>query len=328
MTVKVQWTEAAQAVEGAQHILIVTHISPDGDAIGSLLGLALALRERGKKVDAAVDGGVPSFLRFLPGARTVKDRLKRGKWDVMVSVDASDEERTGLCGAFGRSRSAHVINLDHHRTNTLFGDCILLLPDAVSATQVVYEWLRHMKHPLSQSVATALLTGLLTDTIGFRTSNVTTETLAVAQDLMAAGAPLHEITARALIAKPYSALELWKRVLPSVEMNGRIISGVITQEACQQARTDDGEGGDLVGLLASVEESVIAVVFKEQDDGRIKLSLRSKPGYDVSAVALSLGGGGHAQAAGATIDGPLAAARERVMPLLEAVRRGKAAAGK
>src|SRR5262245_17559803 len=96
----IQWAEATEAVKKAASILIVTHVSPDGDAIGSLLGLTLALREQGKKVDAVVDGGVPDFLQFLPGSNTVQGKLKHGKWDLMISSDASDEERTGLAGKY------------------------------------------------------------------------------------------------------------------------------------------------------------------------------------------------------------------------------------
>jgi phosphoesterase RecJ-like protein len=321
MTARTQWKEAVTAVEQAASILVVTHVSPDGDAIGSLLGLAVALRERGKKVAAAVDGGVPEFLKFLPGAKTVRDKLKQGRWDVMVSVDASDEERTGACGAFGRARSRLVINLDHHLTNTDFGDIFLVMPEAVSATEIVYRWLVEMQHPVSQPVATALLAGLVTDTMGFRTQNVTAETFGIVQALMAAGAPLAEVTARALVAKPYSSIELWKRVLPSVRLADGIISAWITQDDLAAAGIKDVTDGGLVSLLASVEDAKIAVVFKQKPDGAVEISLRSKPGFDVGQVALELGGGGHAQASGATIPGPLEAAAARVMPLLEGIAR-------
>ncbi|MBI5670432.1 MAG: bifunctional oligoribonuclease/PAP phosphatase NrnA [Chloroflexi bacterium] len=316
MTFQAQWAEASAAVEAAQKILIVTHVNPDGDAIGSMLALALALREQGKQVTTAVDGGVPDFLGYLKDSGKVIGRLKRGHFDLMVSVDASDEERTGIAGAFGRRRSQRVINLDHHPTNTGFGDIHLVLPEAVSATEVVYEWLSRMGHPLSQPIATALLTGLVTDTMGFRTSNVTATTLGIAQQLMQAGASLTEVTARALVARSYSTIELWKRVLPLVRLEDRIISGVVAQADLAAVGLVDVTDGGLVSLLASVQEAVIAVVFKETREHRVEISLRSKPGYDVGTVALSLGGGGHTQAAGATIDGPLEAAIARVMPLL------------
>lgn len=320
----IQWAEATQAVDAANSILIVTHISPDGDAIGSLLGLANALRERGKKIDTAVDDGVPYFLEFLPGSKTVQTELTGGQWDLMVSVDASDEARTGKVGAYGRANSGRVINLDHHPTNTYFGDIFLVKPDAVSATQIIFEWLTYMAQPISQATAAPLLTGLVTDTLGFRTSNVRSDTLLTATQLVEAGASLTEITARTLDSKPYSSILLWREALKSVALNGQVIEATVTQENLKKAHIFDVTDGGLVQLLIVVDEAMIAVVYKELTDGRVEISLRSKPGYDVASVAFRLGGGGHKQASGATIDGPLEAARARVMPMLqEAARAGK-----
>jgi phosphoesterase RecJ-like protein len=317
------WNAAAQAVDAAQTILLVTHIKPDGDAIGSLLGLANALRERGKSVEAAVDDGVPGFLMFLPGANTALSRLKKGTWDLMIAVDASDEERIGLAGAYGQAHSQKVINLDHHPTNTGFGDIHLIMPEAVSATEVIFEWLRRMGQPVSQDVAVPLLTGLVTDTLGFRTSNVRPSTLFVAQRLMEAGASLADIVARTLVSKSYSTIELWRQVLQSVRLQDSIIAATITRDDLKQAHLPDATDSGLVGLLIAVQEAAIAVVFKELVDGKVEISFRSKPGYDVAGVAFSLGGGGHKQASGTTIDGPLDAAQARVMPLLqEAIKEG------
>lgn len=314
----VQWIEATEAVKQAASILVVTHVSPDGDAIGSLLGIVLALREMGKKVDAVVDGGVPDFLRYLTGASTVQGKLKRGKWDLMISTDASDEERTGLAGIYGRKHSGKVINLDHHPTNTYFGDVFVVLPTAVSATEIVFRWLTHMEHQLSVEVATALLTGLVTDTMGFRTNNVVGGTMGIAQQLMDAGAPLYEITQRTMVSRPFRDISLLSYSYPSVKLQGNIISGIVTQEDLKHAGQIDATDGGLVSQLISANEAVIAVIYKELDTGRVELSFRSKPGYDVGSVAFGLGGGGHRQASGATIDGPLEAAIERVTPLLEA----------
>ena len=316
--IPLQWLQATEAVKQAASILVVTHVSPDGDAIGSLLGLTLALREMGKKVDAVVDGGVPDFLRYLLGANTVQGKLKRGKWDVMISSDSSDEERTGLAGEYGRKHSGKVINLDHHPTNTYFGDLFLVLPQAVSATEIVYRWLLQMGHPLSVQVATALLTGLVTDTMGFRTNNVVGSTMGIAQQLMDAGAPLYEITQRTMVSKPYKDIQLLAYAYPAVKLQGNIISGVVTQEDLKRSGQYEATDGGMVSQLIAANEAVIAVVFKELSDGRVEISLRSKPGFDVASVAFGLGGGGHRQASGATIDGPLDAAIARLMPLLEA----------
>lgn len=319
MTNKTDWAAATQAVDQAAAILIVTHVSPDGDAIGSLLGLGNALRERGRSVTCAVDGGVTGYLDFLPGTKAVLDKLTFGHWDLMISVDSSDEERTGAVGAFGRSRSQQVINLDHHATNTLFGDIHLVMPETVSATEVIFHWLRHMQQPFSQDIAVPLLTGLLTDTLGFRTNNVTAETLRLATTLMEAGANLNDITMRTLDSKPFRMLELWKHALTSVMLDQAVIAANVTQADLSAVHVDDVTDGGLVSLLNQVNEARVAVVFKELPDGKVEISLRSKPGYDVSQVAFAVGGGGHKQASGATIDGPLDAARARILPMLQAV---------
>lgn len=324
MTTLTNWNEAAAAVRGAQNILLVTHVSPDGDAIGSLLAMTNAVRAMGKTADAAVDGGVPEFLRFLPGAETVLSQLESGAWDLMISLDASDELRTGLVGAYGRANSAQVINLDHHATNTMFGNIHLVMPHAVSATEVVYDWLISMGVVIDRPVAMPLLTGLVTDTLGFRTSNVKARTLEIAQHLMQAGASLTEVTARTLDNRTFDGVTLWKHALTTVQLEQQVISAVVSQEALKQSGMNEPTDAGLVGFLVKVDEAMIAVVFKELADGRVEISLRAKPGYDVSQIAYSVGGGGHKQAAGATIPGPLPEAQARIMPLLfQAVNEGQ-----
>lgn len=315
------WAEATAAVDSAKSILLVTHLNPDGDAIGSLLGAANALRARGCAVTTlAVDKGVPQYLRFLPGTDGIEPKLDSGEWELMISLDSSDEERTGDAGVYGRAHSQRVINIDHHPTNTLFGSIYLFRPDAVSTTQIVQEWIEQMGQPLTKEIAVPLLTGLVTDTQGFRTSNVRPDTLGYAQKLMQAGASLTEVTARTLASTPFQNIQLWKYVLPSVELKDGVISAVVTQADMKAAHLSDMTDGGLVEYLVTANEAMISVVFKEQADGRVELGFRAKPGFNVAAVAFSLGGGGHTQASGATVAGPLEAAKARVMPLLYAAR--------
>lgn len=324
-TFKTEWLAASDLIENAERVLVVTHVSPDGDAIGSLLGVGNALRTFGKEVDLACDDGVPDFVEFLPGADKVMKKLTMGKWDVMISVDASDEPRSGKVGAYGREHSNKVINIDHHPTNTQFGDVHLIMPHAVSATEVIFRWLDEMDFAFTPEVATPLLTGLVTDTIGFRTSNVTADTLAIAQALMENGASLTEITERTLDTRSILVVNLWKHALASAELHeGGVMAATVTQDDLKRAGLREVTDGGLVSFLVKVSEAMIAVVFKELEDGKVEISLRSKPGFDVGSVAFGLGGGGHVQAAGATIDGPLDDARKRVLALLKvAVKKGK-----
>ncbi|MFZ4813022.1 MAG: DHH family phosphoesterase [Phototrophicaceae bacterium] len=316
-TNKLDFEQASRLVQSANRILLVTHLNPDGDALGSLLGLANALWAQGKTLDAAVDDGVYKSLSFLPNSQKVYPKLTVGDWDLMISLDASDEVRTGHVGEYGRKHSKQVINVDHHVTNTLFGDTHLVMVDAVSTTQIVFEWLQFMKLPIEEPlVALPLLTGLVTDTLGFRTSNVTARTLEIAHHLMKAGASLTEIMTRTLENKSYAVIQLWAEVLPSVKLQQGVISIDILYKQFHNNPAEESTTGSLVGLLNQVEEARIAAIFQETQDGKVKLSLRSKHGYNVGEVAFTLGGGGHTQAAGVTLAEPMAAARERVMPML------------
>ncbi len=319
------WAAATSLVQSAQSILIVTHVSPDGDAIGSLLGLGNALEQMGKAVTCAVDGGLPSFMGFLPGSGTILKELPNARWDLMITVDAGDEGRTGDVGAAGKEQSKHLINLDHHTTNTQFGEVNLVDPEAVSATQVIYQWLQQIGYELNKQIATPLLTGLVTDTLGFRTSNTTAETLQIAQQLMQAGASLTEITERALDNRSYLVINVWKHGLASAELHeGGVLIAQLPYNAFKEVGLIDGSDAGLVQFLIKVNEAMIAAVLKETAEGEIKLSIRSKPGFDVSNVAFGLGGGGHKQACGATIAGPLEEAKARVLPLLkEAAKKGQ-----
>ncbi|MCB9459423.1 MAG: bifunctional oligoribonuclease/PAP phosphatase NrnA [Anaerolineaceae bacterium] len=318
------WTEATQAVEAAQSILIVTHVSPDGDAIGSALGLYNMLIKKCSSVAVAVDGGVPDFLSFLPHADHIQSVLTSGAWDLMISTDASDEDRTGQVGEYGRAHSKTIINLDHHATNTGFGDIYVVNPEVASAAEVVYQWWKQANYALDRDVAQPLLTGIVTDTLGFRTSNVKPATMAAAQELMSLGASLTQITAMTLDSRPYEVVDVWKRAMPSIELHDGVISANIT--LADQENVDDRERMEygLVGWLRQVDEAMIAIVFTEDKPDQVKLSMRSKRGFDVSQVALTMGGGGHQQASGATVQGSLEEVRAKVMPLLvTAVKEGK-----
>lgn len=315
------WSEATACIDAAESILLVTHVKPDGDAIGSLVGLGLALQQRGKTAILAVDGGTPDFAAFLHGAEQVQAALSEGDWAVMISVDASDEARSGEVGAYGRAHAAKVINIDHHPTNTLFGDLHLVAADAASTTEVIFDWLTRMGQPILPDVAAALLTGLVTDTIGFRTNNVRPRTLEVAHALMVAGADMADIMTRTLVSRSFSQIELWKNVFPSIRLLSGVASAVVTQENLRAANLRDMTDAGLVSTLAAADEVKVAAVFKEQPQGQVEISFRSKPGHDVGTLALGLGGGGHELASGVTVTGTLDEVQARVMPLLHQVAR-------
>jgi bifunctional oligoribonuclease and PAP phosphatase NrnA len=155
--------------------------------------------------------------------------------------------------------------------------------------------------------------------MGLRTSNVVPATLRIVEELMTLGPSLSDITYRTMVSKPYAAIHLWALSLPTVKLQDRLVSAVVRADDMKKVGYYDATDGGLVSLLAVVEEAVVAVVFKERTDGRVEISLRSNVGYDVSSVAFALGGGGHKQAAGATVNGKVEAVQERVVPMLRQV---------
>ena len=317
--VEPQWQEATAAIRSAHAILVVSHIFPDGDAVGTLLGISETLRAMGKQVTGAIDGGVPAGLTFLPQTSTIKAEISVGEFDLLITVDSSDIERIGIAGAYGLDHSRVVINLDHHATNTQYGDIHLIVPQAVAAAEVSYDLIEFMGCELAYKSAFALLTGLVTDTQGFRIHATNSRTLDIAQALMRKGAPLPLIMANTLNRRPYEDVELWKRVLPSVSIDAGLISASITLEDIAQSGMKTISDGGLVNHLVNVDQAKVSVVFKEMQINEIEVGFRSKPGYDVASLAHLLGGGGHKQASGCTVEGSLAHVRERVLHLAHQV---------
>lgn len=319
------WTDVYEALMAAQRIVVVSHPNPDGDAVGSVLGLANRLRLLGKEVTCAIDEGVPAFLQFIPGWETVQPTLESGTWDLVAYVDAGDLDRAGAVGDYARANAGCLINIDHHPTNTRFGDVSLVVPEAASAAEIICElWERVGLADYDHTVAIPLLTGIVTDTIGFRTSSTTPRTLELAMKLMQRGASLTEITARALDVMDLDELALWQRVLPRVTIDDQIAYASVNMADAESVGMDKATDAGLAQFLVRVNQIMIACIFKEYAESEIRLSIRSKRGFDVASVAKSLGGGGHLQASGATLHTTLAEAQAQVIPLLhEAVRKGK-----
>ena len=307
----------ADQLREARRVLLSTHIHPDGDAIGSLLGLGRALQDAGKEVHMVLDDNIPPNLKFLPGCDQIYRQLE-GSFDVVLVVDCSDLERLGE--ALKGIRVPDV-NIDHHATNQNFARFNLVDTQAVATTEIIADLLPEMGLSLTQPVAIALLTGLITDTIGFRTANMTPKALRLAASLMETGVNMPELYRRVLVIRSFEAVRMWGIGLNKMERNGRMIWTTLTladrESACYPGRDD----ADLINILTIADGIDIALIFLEQTNGLVKVSWRAQPGYDVSQVALHFGGGGHPAASGAEIQGSLqevqAAVLNRTRPLLE-----------
>lgn len=302
----------------ARCILACSHFRPDGDAIGSLLAIGWALERLGKIYTLVCPHATPLKYRFLSGWERITQGLAPSlDYDLVIALDTASLDRFGDLAPGIGDLDVPMLVVDHHATNTRFGTFNRVEPGASATTEVVFSLLRELDLQLDATVATHLLTGIVTDTLGFRTSSTSLRTMETVLELVRVGAPLSTVSEWALNRRPLSALRLWASVLPDVQRQDHVVWGEIPLDVRRASGYGEGDDADLVEFLATVEEAHVAAIFYEREDGTVKLSLRSRPGTDVAAVAKQLGGGGHEQAAGATLEGPLELARLRVLSLLE-----------
>lgn len=299
----------SQQLLAAQKVLVVSHVRPDGDAVGSLLGLGLALQQAGKTVQMVLADGVPSTFRYLPGAHQIVRKIS-GSFDLAVVVDCSDLERVG--GALNGTAQPGL-NIDHHITNLNFAAVNWVEPRAVATSAILAANLPELGFTLSQPIATALLTGLVSDTLGFRTSNMTSDALRLGALLMDHGANLPELYQRALVSKSFNAARYWGAGLLRLQREDRMIWTSLTLRDRENVGYPGNDDADLVNVLSAIDDADLAIIFVEQKSGKVKISWRSQPGVDVSQVAVMFGGGGHSAASGAEVSGSLESVQFQVL---------------
>jgi phosphoesterase RecJ-like protein len=299
---------------------VSTHISPEGDALGSAVALALGLRAAGKQAEVVIRDRVPPYLDFLPvqGVVAQHPALPR-RYDVLAVVDCGDLERTGLFTAAPPPVTL-VVNIDHHLTNRGFGGLNWIVPDATASGQMVYELIRAWGVPLSRDMALCLYTTLITETGSFRYSNTTPSTFRMAADLLDCGVDGAKV-ARALYDRNSPGrLRLLGEVLRGMERHpgGKIAWVTLTQDLFKTTGTSPEDTEDMVNYPRSLNGVEVAVLFRELNPTQYKLSLRSQGRVNVAAVAEGFGGGGHRNAAGCVVTGDLPSVRARVLSALEA----------
>jgi phosphoesterase RecJ-like protein len=300
---------ACKRLQEAQRILVISHIRPDGDAIGSLLGMGLSLQAAGKEVQMVLADGVPANFRHLSGSEQVRSQVE-GSFDLIAVLDCSDLKRVGSAlNGF----SMPDLNVDHHPTNLNFARINLVEEQAVATAEMLAHYLPRFGFPITQPVASALLFGLVTDTLGFRTHNMTPNALRVSADLMEAGGDLPTLYYKGLLRRTYEAGKYWGAGLSTLQREGRMVWTVLTIADRRAVGYPGRDDADLINVLSSLEEVDVVIVFIEQPGNRIKVSWRSQPGFDVSEVALRFGGGGHKAAAGADIEGNIAEVQAEVL---------------
>lgn len=306
------------AIARGRRFLVTMHQGPDGDAAGSALGLAQALREMGREVTVYNPTGIPAQLRFLPGAREVVRALPPDvRFDVTVACDTAIPSRLGP-DVPGPDRRGVFINLDHHASTAPYGDVNLIDADASAVGVLVHRILARLEHRLSAEVATCLWVSLISDTGNFRHPNTDVETMRVATQLVEAGAKPGEITSQLYDSQPLERVKLLAEVLPSltVAMDGKVAYLSVTEEMMRRAGTEQESSEGFVAYPRSIAGVEVALVFREAG-GKVRVSLRSRGRIDVEAVAARLGGGGHHNASGCTLETDLEVARSMVLAEVE-----------
>ena len=302
--------EIRQAIQGASRIGITAHIRPDGDAIGSVIALGLALQNSGKDVQIVLRDGVSNTFRHLEGSAQIKQRFDQER-DLFIALDSSDLARLG--GVIDN----HEIDIciDHHITNEKFARINLIDPEAVATCAILAELIPQIGLTVDKPVADALLTGILSDSIGFRTSNTNAKALRLAADLMDLGANITELYNKALISRPFEATKYWGYALQKMERQDGLVWTTLTLEDRKNANYPGNDDADLTNIISSIDPLDVAILFVEQKKDVVKVSWRARPGLDISGIAHSLGGGGHPAAAGAECTGTLLEVQEKVIQI-------------
>ena len=308
------------AIDKSKRILITSHENPDGDALGSTLGLGLGLEKLGKEVVFYNGDGVPELLTFLPGSERIETSLEGAdNFDLAFAVDCTGTSRAGseFEDFLKAGRCRQVVIIDHHQTNSSSADIHLLDSGSSSTGEIVYLLLKTMSVEIDEAIAKNLYTTIVSDTGSFRYSNTNPVTFRDASELVEHGADPAEISEALFESEPLRKLKLMALVLPTLSVceGNRVASVVVDRSMFERAgaRREDTEG--LVNIPRSIKGVEVAVAFREEDGNGSpfwKISLRSKGDVDVARIAERFGGGGHKKAAGCSVEGALEEVQSRV----------------
>ncbi len=285
--------EVLQKIKQASHIALLTHHNPDADTLGSALGMFYILKKIQKRATVINSDPLPYNLTFLPGVTKIKEAVPL-EADLWISFDCGSFDRLGV-----KKKRAFLINIDHHATNTLYGDINIVKPECASTSQVVYEMAKVLQLPITKESAICFYTALVDDTGFFKYESVNSRVFEFAKELCELGVVPEEVARELTMREPLAKLRLIELMLESLELRlmAKVAVVYVTQQMLKKsgATKEMGESGlEMARSLATVE---VALLLRQEEDGRIKVSLRSKS-IDVGKIALHFGGGGHKRAAG------------------------------
>ena len=295
--------KAIKQINLSDKIYIASHINPDGDNIGSTLALTMALKKIHKKVIPLLPGEIPRDYRFLPGLNLYEDyREDLESVELFIVLDSGDEDRLGKNKALLK-RAKNILNIDHHVSNTNFGDINLVHEKMSSTGEIIYHLIKGLHIEIDPDIATCLYTAISTDTGSFLYDNVTADTHEIIADLIRVGIDKANINIELYGSRSLEKTELFIKVLSTLKLynNNKIAIVYVTQKMLEETGTilDDTEG--IISFVREIEPVEVACILKESEEKKTKISMRSKKYIDVSAIASNFQGGGHIRAAGGTI---------------------------
>ena len=316
-----QLAQIADLLRTKQRFVVMSHVRPDGDALGCTIAMALCLRQLGKDVSAWNEEGVLEKFRYLPGHEIVTTPPSEPQeFDVALVLDTSVQDRTGACLPAVKSAGTWI-NIDHHVTNPRFGDLVYIDPTSPATGQILYELFRQTELPLTYQMADNLYVAISTDTGSFQYGGTTARTYEIGAELIRAGVNVPELSKKMYESYPRRRLELLRALLNTLHFssNDHAASVSLSMAAASAlgALPEDNEG--LIDHIRAIDGVVVAAFFEELPEGKVRVSLRSKDTrVDVSKVCGQFRGGGHPAAAGARVAGTLDDVRARVLAAIDA----------
>lgn len=310
-----------QQLNKSRHVLLTTHVNPDGDAIGSLIAMGLALDALKKKVFLYNESPIPAVYRFLPGVEYIQHHLnKSGGYDTAIILDCGNLDRVGQSVDIIKKIPV-IINIDHHYTNTGFGQLHQISPSACSTAEIVYQIIKALGVPFNTAMGTSIYTGILTDTGSFRFSNTNRSAFLICDEMVGLGVKPDLIAQHVYGTYSLGRIRLLNYALDSIEIspNGKLAMMVVTQDMMKRTDTDSCDTDGLINYARSIESVKLAVMVQEPPPDQngyqpvgFNVSLRSNGSVDAAAIASLFGGGGHFTAAGFHINAPLYEVKKRL----------------
>ncbi|MCX7883925.1 MAG: bifunctional oligoribonuclease/PAP phosphatase NrnA [Caloramator sp.] len=299
---------------------IVSHVSPDGDSIGSMLGLFNTLKDFGKSVDLFVDDILPEKYSFLTGFEHIKRYNTGSKYSCLIILDCGDVDRLGELKSLLNS-SDIIINIDHHISNTLFGDINYVDSNASSVGEIIYQILKINGYNISKNTAMCLYTSILTDTGGFKYSNTTSMTFNIVADLINTGINFSDIYSKIYDSRTLSQTKLLGKVLSTLEIyyDNKVAVLTMPYKLLDECNAKEKDADEFINFARNIDTVEVGVFIKEVNDLKCRVSLRSKNYVDVSKIASYFSGGGHIRAAGCTIEGSISEVKNKILDAVKTV---------